>query len=370
MRILILHHCDFWGGAGVSLRDLCLMLNHEHDLTVCLPHLDTEVQRELKKIHGIKFVATNCDMGMISAYNGGPKIISRTFVRNLFRIKESKNKLEKILQQDEYDVVIWNSITVAWASVVAKKMKIPNMMYIRETKVNNLGYYLCKHLIDKNCDGIAYISEHDKKTLNSKLKKQVVIRDCLDFEKYKQDISRDNAIEFFGLDSSKFNVLYVGGADELKGYSVIMSAMKLIEGNSIQLVVAGNVPENKKVLSENVKYVGKVFDMPTLYRACDVLVFPSSKGHQSRPVFEAGAMGIPVIISNFPETREAVQNEVNGLTFEPMNCKELKEKIIKLYESQQLCNKLGKENHKRTIEAHDFDNVKGVILDFIASIRL
>lgn len=370
MKILILHHCDSWGGAGVSLRDICLMLIGEHKVTVCLPHLDTDVQKKLSEIDGLNFVTINADMGMISAYNGGPRVISRTFARNLLRIKKSKNELEKILKKTEYDLVIHNSITLSWAAIVAKKMKIPNIMYIRESRVNNLGYTLCKYLINKYCDGIAFISEYDQRIMNCKLKKQAVIHDCLDFEKYRNDLSKKEALSEYDLDASKFNVLYVGGDDELKGYSIILSAMQKINNPLIQLVVAGDVPNNKKMLSNNITYVGKVYDMPLLYRACDVLVFPSTKGHQARPVFEAGAMGLPVIISDFPETRGAVENEVNGLTFEPMNSTELVEKIVKLYESRQLCKKLGEENHKRATKNHNFDNVKGVILEFIESANL
>ena len=357
MKILIVHHCDSWGGAGVSLRDVCRMLVPMHDVTVCLPHLYSDVDSELRKIDGIKITSIESDMGMISAYNGGPRFISRTFAKSFLKTYESRSKLRSILDE-KYDLVILNSITLAWAAKLVKKMGSKAVVYVRETKVNNPGYYLCRHLINKYCDGVLFISDHDKKAASFKAENQYVVRDCLDFNLYETALTRDEACNRLGLNKDKFNLLYVGGDDELKGYSVMLAAMSRITDKKVQLIVAGNVREDKKMASESITYLGRVFDMPTLYRASDVLVFPSTKGHQARPVFEAGAAGLPVIISDFPETADEVRAGVNGLVFEPCDATTLANKIKEVHNSVEFAKQLGAKNKEYAKERHDFSKVK------------
>lgn len=369
MKVLILHHCDSWGGAGISLRDACRMLCDEHEVTVCLPHLASEVGKELEKIGAVKTVSIEADMGMISAYNGGPRLISRTFVRNFLRTRQSNSKLKEILKNGDYDVVILNSITLAWAAKTVKKEKLSTVMYIRETKVDNLAYRYCKHLINKHCDGVLFISEYDKKTTVSKVKKQMVVRDCIELDKYDVKLTREEACERFGIDKDKFNLLYVGGTDELKGHSIIVSAMSKIDDPKIQLIAAGGGVESKRARADNITYLGKVFDMPTLYRACDALVFPSTKGHQARPAFEAGALGLPVIMSDFPETADEVINGENGLVFKPCDSDELKEKILELYNSPEERKRLGENNRENTRERHDFEEVRACLSEFMEKVK-
>ncbi len=367
MKILILHHCDSWGGAGVSLRDACKMLSGEHDVTVCLPHLESEVDGELKKLDGIKTVAINADMGMISAYNGGPGLLTRTFAKNCLRTRKSAARLAEILKTG-YDIVILNSITLAWAAKTVRKAGAKAVMYIRETKVDNVAYHYCRHLINKHCDGVLFISEHDKKISALKVKDQAVIRDCIELDKYNVGLTREEACERFGLDKVKFNLLYVGGTDELKGHSVITAAMSKIVSTNIQLVAAGGAVEAEKIHTDNITYLGKVFDMPTLYRACDALVFPSTKGHQARPAFEAGALGLPVIMSDFPETADEIRDGENGLTFKPCDVDELRNKILELYNSPEHRKALGENNRENTRARHAFDSVRHEALSFLESI--
>ena len=241
------------------------------------------------------------------------------------------------------------------------------MVYVRETKVKNPGFYLCKHLINKYCDDVLFISDFDRKSMSFRAKNQLVVRDCLDFDLYEVGIDRAQACDKFGLDRDKFNLLYVGGDDELKGYSVMVSAIQKITAPEIHLVVAGDVHPKKKIYAENIKYLGKVFDMPTLYHACDALVFPSTKGHQARPVFEAGAAGLPVIISDFPETADAVNDGANGLVFEPCNADALADKINKLHSSVGLVEQLGAKNRENAQAKHDFSKVQTNLLSIVES---
>ena len=150
---------------------------------------------------------------------------------------------------------------------------------------------------------------------------QRVFRNCIHIDNYQINATREEACAKFNLDASKINFLFLGGSNELKGYSVLIEAMMVNDNKDMNLVVAGNMEEGKKVKNSRIHYLGMVYDMPLLYKACDVLVFPSTSAHQARPAFEAGAFGLPVIISDFPETAETVRDEYNGLVFKPKDAR-------------------------------------------------
>ena len=71
-KLIILHHCDRIGGAGISLLNVYNMLREQYDVTVYVPHGDSEIA-DLYKKNGIKLGAFNDDVGMISTYSGGPR---------------------------------------------------------------------------------------------------------------------------------------------------------------------------------------------------------------------------------------------------------------------------------------------------------
>lgn len=369
MKILIVHHCDSWGGAGVSLYDCCRMLSKVHDVYVCLPHKNGEVAVRLSKLKRIKILSIENDIGMITAYNGGPGMFTRTFVRNILRISKSKKLLTDIIAENKFDLVIANSVTLSWVSEFCKKNGIKNVTYVRETRINNLAYQLNKHLIQKYADGVLFISQYDKECLNLKNRNQCVIRDVANKNNYDINITKEEACSKFNVKPCKLNLLYVGGMEKLKGYDVMIKAMAILNNPQIHLTLAGSVNEELKVDDENITYVGKVYDMPTLYKSCDVLVFPSTKGHQGRPIFEAGFAGKTIIISNFRETFDEVKDGKNGLLFEPCNAEDLAEKILIMYKNSADISVMGKNNYELAVQKHEFENGKDYLLRFLANLK-
>ena len=117
---------------------------------------------------------------------------------------------------------------------------------------------------------------------------------------------------------------------------------------------------------QNIIFLEHQSDVSKCYGACNVLVFPSEKPHQARPVYEAGAANIPVIISDYPNTREFV-NEENGYLFKPKDSKDLAEKIKLAYENKDnkdFLDKL-KKNHENTIKLHNICDLKTEIKELL-----
>ncbi|AWN22427.1 lipopolysaccharide biosynthesis protein [Deinococcus irradiatisoli] len=63
----------------------------------------------------------------------------------------------------------------------------------------------------------------------------------------------------------------------------------------------------------NVRFLGRRWDMPELYRAADALLQPTLAENQSLVTLEAMASGLPIVTTPIPAQAELVRHEVEGL---------------------------------------------------------
>jgi len=89
-------------------------------------------------------------------------------------------------------------------------------------------------------------------------------------------------------------------------------------------------------------------EMPQLYRAADVILYPSSSEEPfGLAMLEAMASAKPIIVSESGAMPEIIQNDVNGYVVPKNNHEALAEKMINLLGSQKLRDKLGKTGRKQ-----------------------
>ena len=67
----------------------------------------------------------------------------------------------------------------------------------------------------------------------------------------------------------------------------------------------------------NVRFLGRRWDMPALYRAADALLQPTLAENQSLVTLEAMASGLPIITTPIPAQAELVEDGVSGLLVSP-----------------------------------------------------
>jgi glycosyltransferase involved in cell wall biosynthesis len=121
-------------------------------------------------------------------------------------------------------------------------------------------------------------------------------------------------------------VLYAGRISPEKGLDTLLEASR---SASIRLRVVGDGPESalKQAAYPQMDFVGwkERDDVLAEMRQARVLVFPSVLFEgQPLTVFEALAMGTPVIVSDVCAGREAVEDGVTGLWFKAGNANSLK----------------------------------------------
>lgn len=399
-KILILHHSGLIGGAGISLLNMWEDLSNEYEISVYMPYVENGLF-DMAKNKGLIPNTYNFNTGSLSYYNGGNSPYSlKLWIKFLLTFFAEK-RISTIIQNENPDLVIINSKTGAWISRILKKLKVKSICYVRETIPQNRVKFvdkLMKRYLEQ-FSAVAFISDYDCETEKLENTMTFTVPNYINSKTFFNNLTKEQACNILGLDFSKFNVLYVGGISYLKGYDVAIRAMGVIGTEDISLVVAGNINSGveglntfKKTIdmlthkstykyynyceklfksldiSDKVFHIGMQKDISIAYSACDLLIFPMQVAHQARPAFEIGAQKKPVIISDFPNIREYVQDNINGLIFKSGDYKSLAENIIKLRNDDNLRNELGNNNYEYVMKKHTRENSSTILLSNIRKI--
>lgn len=138
---------------------------------------------------------------------------------------------------------------------------------------------------------------------------------------------RDNASEAVLKKISSadvFTFLYVGRIIKDKGINELAEAFdRLSENHKVRLILVGRFEDcidpvsavTRKIINDNasIEYVGPQYgeDLLAYYAASDCFVFPSYREGFPNTVLEAGAMGLPSIVTDINGSREIVISQ-NG----------------------------------------------------------
>ena len=125
-------------------------------------------------------------------------------------------------------------------------------------------------------------------------------------------------------EDSTFTFVLVGRIVGDKGINELINAFVSLnnEYKNTHLILVGREepnldpikPETKKEIENNssIEYVGEQSDVRPFYAAADALVFPSYREGFPNVVIEAGAMGLPSIVTDINGSREIIIEGKNG----------------------------------------------------------
>ena len=109
-----------------------------------------------------------------------------------------------------------------------------------------------------------------------------------------------------------------------------------------------------KFLSNNyIVYLNEAMDVKQYLIDCDCLVLPSYREGLSKSLLEASAIGRPMLVSNVPGCRDVVQNNFNGLLFNPRDYKSLQSCLIKFIEMPTIQKNLFAKNANKISSKFD-----------------
>ena len=179
------------------------------------------------------------------------------------------------------------------------------------------------------------------------------------------EIERVTLREKLNIQPDDFVVVFVGRIVSDKGINELIKAfseLQAAENNEpagIKLLLVGGLendldPLNPETLAEinqnkDIISVGFQQDVRSFFAIADALVFPSYREGFPNVVMQAGAMGLPSIVSDINGCNEIIIEGENGLIIPSKNVEKLKEKMLTLAKDKNLYTKL-KGNSRRMIE--------------------
>ena len=147
-----------------------------------------------------------------------------------------------------------------------------------------------------------------------------VVKNGINF--HPAQISRSQARKKFGLADRDFAIISVGRLSKQKDHKTLIAAMDQVEG---MLLIAGDGELKDEIenqikesgLSGRVQLLGELDskEIPVLFSAADVFVFPSLWETFGLAVVEAAIAELPVVASNIPVLRQVLTTKSTMETY-------------------------------------------------------
>jgi len=284
---------------------LCLML-HGHKFEKRITN-----QYVLKKINKIKHFVINTEnlFPFTKSYSNYKKILSDS------DIVYTKNEIPDILLL-KYFLLFKNKPIIVCG--VHTPIKYTNSKSLT-TKLHNFIYtsVFYKWVIKDVKIRFLTLTNTERnfvnKTLNISRKNIQIIPNGLDIDKYKPYKKR--------LNPNYVSILFAGRMTEQKGVDIVEKTINLLSKKEnfkkMEFVFAGKgeletIPKKLSKTYSNVKYLGHVTDMTSVYKKTDIAIAPSRWEGHPYICLEAQSCGIPMIVTNISGSKDIVINNKTG----------------------------------------------------------
>lgn len=312
---------------------------------------------------------------------------------NYYYDKGIQNALNNIIEEIKPDIIHCQYIDTLTYSIFNCFRDIPTVLTFHSSYVSfcptgllsNKNYIdcpnLCKHgnflaCIKNDCKNnieasirraiFGYVSYKNFKNVDMYITPSEALRQkCINADigiKPEQIVTINNFISDEQLQTipnytNKKYFLYVGRLVKHKGVKYILEAAKDLP-RDIEFHIVGTGEEEKNLKEyakqnnlDNVKFLGykSGADLQEEYQNCIAIIVPSIWLESFGMInVEAFINGKPVIGSRIGGIPEVVDNDINGLLFEPTNVEQLKQKILMYWNNPELVIKHGKNGYEKT----------------------
>tara|TARA_B100000963_G_scaffold116056_1_gene101087 strand:- start:4847 stop:5953 length:1107 start_codon:yes stop_codon:yes gene_type:complete len=213
---------------------------------------------------------------------------------------------------------------------------VEKFTYFFATKVyvNSLG--LKKIILDNN------LIKHDKLKFIGNGSSNGIDTKYFDPNKYS-DKEKNSLKKQLKINKNDFVFIFVGRVVGDKGINELIKAFNIfsINNDGIKLLIVGSFEENldalnqktKKIINSNksIIHVGYQKDVRPFFSISNVLAFPSYREGFPNAVLQAGAMGIPSIVTNINGCNEIIIEDKNGMIIPVKNPEALLNAMEKIY---------------------------------------
>lgn len=318
-------------------------------------------------------IATNEDARVWSVQDNYKELGCKVFQLPSTRSPLNKGNLRAvkilrgIVEKEQYDIVHCHTpIAAACTRLACRKLRKNGLkvfytahgfhFYKGAPLKNWLVFYPIERICSRWTDVLITINREDYQTAQKKLRaKQVVYVpgvgvDLSRFAKPEHS-QRDRIREELGIPSDAILLVSVGELNANKNQSVVIKALSEIADQRIHYAIAGKGPKRDDLIAlaqalhidNRVHLLGFRNDVPLLYEAADVCVFPSIREGQGMAAIEGMASGLPLIASDNRGTRDFL-TEKNALVCSYNDVHGFADAIKRLSDDATLRAQMGEEN--------------------------
>ncbi len=262
-------------------------------------------------------------------------------------------------------------------------LELAKKIAFKDKLESNLRIELEKKVIN-DVNKIICASSHEKDIIDNYVaassKKVSIIPLAVDtnvFHPNDQYLSREK----LAIDQDCKIVLCVSRIDPVKGIDILVKSVAQLNNSQLKLMIIGgyNAPNPYQAkllklvkrlnLQEKIQFVGPVphGDLVKYYNASDLVVVPSLYESFGLVSLEGFATKKPVIASNIGGLASTIDNEVNGILFEPGNIKDLTQKINLLLSDTFLNQKIANQAFM-DVNKYSWDTAASQVYNVYASL--
>lgn len=271
-------------------------------------------------------------------------------IRNFFFDKKLKN----LISREKYDFILSLERTTRQYHVIAPSthkgyLKAQNknfsdpidlvQLYLdRKAFTNAKVVYACSTMVKEEIIKYYGIKEDKVK----------VLFPPTNTDKFNLQISKEAAKAKWDLNEDKTYFLLVSTSHKRKGLNVLLKIFRGLDPEKYILLIAGS---NFESPIENVKSLGFVKDMNSLYRAVNFTVHPAIYEPFGQIVVESLACETPVIVSSKVGAKELINEDV-GEVVEGLNVDLWKEKLIEVATKSYFKSKNSFKRNELSLDTH------------------
>ncbi len=379
MKIAIVSH-DFppfgFGGVGSYAYDLASALSNKNiDVTVFCGARE-KIKKELK----VKFKIVRLKMLNLPPHSFWFQLQNLSFL---------KKELKK------YDLVIGQSTSFGLICLYKNSIKKPLITVFHGTPLSELKSFMSSSFKDWTFDEFVYsileyplyhlmnlieikksdhivsvgysILENIKKEFSLK-RKYSVIQNGVNVERINKLLKNVKS------NNNKTRIIFYGRLYYRKGLTFLLDAMKIVvkKFRNVELNIYGDGPlESSSIkfirennLGQNIKLNGfiKNEDLIKDIGKSDIVVLPSLYEAFSIAYLEAMACKKPLIVFDYPFSRELITNMKNGILARKKDINDLNNKIILVIKDKKLRNRIGQNAYNNVCNSY---NSKSIVNKYV-----
>lgn len=200
----------------------------------------------------------------------------------------------------------------------------------------------------------------------------------VDMEYYSERDDVKSKMQELGLqDESKFTFIFVGRIVRDKGMNELCEAFDKLSGlANVRLLLVGPYedcldpisPKSKEIIEQNpaIESVGskRGDELLAYYAAADCFVFPSYREGFPNTVLEAGAMGLPSIVTDINGSREIIVEGVNGVIIPPHDANALFDAMLKIMKDKEARERMAGNARQMIASRYEQGFVRKCLYDF------